>query len=289
MLDIKNVTKSFPGKDAIRNITISVTPGTVLGLVGPNGAGKSTLLRTIVDIYTTDCGEIRIKGENIRDNHKLKDVIGYVADRNDYFNGDKIKDIVRYYKLAYSKFDETRFHEINKIFEIPLKQKLSKLSKGNASRVFFMLALSLRPELLVLDEPTSGLDPIVKRKFLKLLMDEVGERGTTVVISSHNLYDLESICDQVVFLNNGEIIKDNSMDNLKTSMKKLQIIFKENPPSDFENWNDFINISKIGRSYHVITKSYTEELVNRLKINGALFIEELDLSLEDMLIYTIEK
>jgi ABC-2 type transport system ATP-binding protein len=289
MLEIINVSKSFPGKEAIKNINVSITKGAVLGLVGPNGAGKSTLLRTIVNIYTADSGEVKINGENVKNNHEVKKLIGYVADRNDYFNSYKIKDIVKYYKLAYREFDEKRFHEINEIFQIPLKQRLEKLSKGNASRVFFMLAMSQRPELLVLDEPTSGLDPIIKRKFLKLLLEDVYERSTTVIISSHNLSDLESICDHVVFLDNGEIVKDSSLDNLKTTMKKLQIIFSDNPPEDFINWKEFIRVDKVGRSYNVVTAEYNEALTTKLRESGAMFIEELDLSLEDMLIYTVER
>lgn len=289
MLQVINVSKSFPGKDAIRSISLEVKSGTIMGLIGPNGAGKSTLLRTIVDIYTPDSGEIRIKDKNIRDNYELKEIVGYVADKNDFFSSYKIKDIIKYYKIAYKNFDENRFYELNKIFEISLNKKLSKLSKGNASRVSFMLAISSRPELLILDEPTSGLDPIVKRKFLKVLVEEVSERGTTIVISSHNLSDLESICDQVIFLNNGEIVKDNTLDNLKTSMKKLQIIFKDAAPDDFEKWPEFLNVSKLGRSYNVITEAYSDKLAERLRDNGAMFIEELDLTLEDMLIYTVEK
>jgi ABC-2 type transport system ATP-binding protein len=289
MLELINVSKGFPGKEAVKNVSLEVKPGTIMGLIGPNGAGKTTLLRTIVDIYTPNSGEVKIKGENIKDNPSIKEHIGYVADRNDFFHSYRIKDIVKYYKLAYRSFDENRFNEINKIFEIPLNKKLSKLSKGNSSRVAFMLAISSNPELLILDEPTSGLDPIVKRKFLRLLVEEVSERGTTIVISSHNLTDLESICDQVVFLNNGEIVKDNTLDNLKTSMKKLQIIFKDTAPEGFEAWQEFINVSKLGRSYNVITENYSEELVKKLKEQDALFIEELDLTLEDMLIYIVEK
>jgi ABC-2 type transport system ATP-binding protein len=289
MLKIINISKSFSGKAALKNINLEVKHGTIMGLIGPNGAGKSTLLRTIVDIYTPDSGEIKIKGEKVNNNSEIKEVIGYVADRNDFFNSYKIKDIVGYYKLAYKNFDESRFNEINKLFEIPLDKKISKLSKGNLSRVAFMLAISSKPELLILDEPTSGLDPIVKRKFLRLLVEDVSERGTTVVISSHNLSDLESICDQVVFLNNGEIVKDNTLDNLKTSTKKLQVIFKDSAPENFESWREFLHVSKLGRSYNVITEAYSENLIKKLKENGALFIEELDLTLEDMLIYTIEK
>lgn len=289
MLEVINVSKGFSGKDAIKNVSFQVKAGSIMGLVGPNGAGKSTLLRTIVDIYTPDSGEVIIYGENIKGNAALKQIIGYVADRNDFFNSYKVKDIVKYYKLAYKSFDENKFNEINKIFELPLNKRLSKLSKGNASRAAFMFAISSNPKLLILDEPTSGLDPIVKRKFLRLLVEEVSERGTTVVISSHNLSDLESICDQIIFLDKGEIVNDSTLDNLKTSMKKLQIIFKDNPPEDFEGWSDFISVTKLGRSYNVITKNYSEELIKKLRASNALFIEELDLTLEDMLIYTVEK
>jgi ABC-2 type transport system ATP-binding protein len=289
MLEVINISKSFPGKDAIKNINLEVKAGGIMGLIGPNGAGKSTLLRTIVDIYEPDNGEIKIKGEKVRNNYELKQTIGYVPDKFNFFSSYQIKEIVKYYKLSYKNFDENRFQELNKIFEIPLEKRLSKLSKGNVSRVAFMLSLSIKPELLVLDEPTSGLDPIIKRKLLTLLVEDVSERGTTVIISSHNLADLESICDQVVFLNNGEIVKDNSLDNLKTSMKKLQIIFKDNVPADFETWEELLHVEKLGRSYNIITENYNQELITKLKSNGALFIEELNLTLEDMLFYTVEK
>lgn len=288
MLKINNLSKSFVDKEAIKNVNLTVNKGSILGLVGPNGAGKSTLLRTIVDIYTPDTGSVTLDGENIEDNPSIKERIGYMADRNDYFNKWKIKHIVKHYKFTYANFDEEKFNKINEVFQIPLNKKVTKLSKGNISRLFFMLTLSSNPDLLILDEPTSGLDPIVKRKLLKILVDDVFERETTVIISSHNLSDLESICDHIVFINDGEIIKDNSLDTLKTDMKKLQIIFKENAPEDFEHWKEFLHVDKIGRSFNAITNCYNEELMNKLKENGALFIEELDMSLEDMLVYTIE-
>ncbi|OPJ64900.1 ABC transporter ATP-binding protein [Clostridium oryzae] len=288
MLEIKNISKSFPGKEAVKNVSFTIDKGNITGLVGPNGAGKSTLIRTIVDIYEPDNGEVLINSQNVRDNSDIKKIIGYVADKNDYFNQSRIKDIIKHYKLAYENFDMDCFNKANEVFKIPLRQKLSKLSKGNISRVFFMLALSIRPEIMILDEPTSGLDPIIKRKFLKMLIDDVYERKTTVLISSHNLADLESICDQVIFMDDGEVIKNNSLDNLKKNMRKLQVIFKDKAPEGFEKWPEFLQIDKIGRSYNIITKDYTEALAEKLKANDVLFVEELDLSLEDMLVYSVE-
>lgn len=288
MLQVINLSKSFSGKPAIKNINLEVKQGTIMGLIGPNGAGKSTLLRTMADIYVPDSGEVKIKNQNIRNNFQLKEAIGYVADKNEFFNSYKVEDIIKYYVLAYKGFEKKRFYELNHIFEIPLGKKLSKLSKGNALRVAFMLALSLRPELLVMDEPTAGLDPIIKRKLMQVLIEEVAEKGTTVIISSHNLSDLENICDQVVFLKQGEVIKDDTLEGLKTSIRKLQVIFKKEAPKDFEKWEEFLSVTKLGRSYNVITKNYDNQLVEKLNKSGAMFIEELELALEDILIYTIE-
>ena len=287
MIKVINLSKRFGEKQALSNVNINVDKGTIVGLVGTNGAGKSTLLRSLIDIHKPDSGEVLINGESISENIDLKEVIGYVADKNDYFNKYKIKQIIKYYKLAYKNFSEERFNKLNEVFEIPLNKKLSKLSKGNISRVHFMLALSINPKVLILDEPTSGLDPIVKRKFLKILLDEVYERKTTVIISSHNLSDLETICDKVIFIDNGKVVEDSSVENLKGKMKKIQVIFKGYAPENFEKWDGILNIVKIGKSYNIIVDNFGESLVNKLKAEGALFIEELDLSLEDMMVYKL--
>ena len=288
MIKINNLSKSFDNKSILKNINFNIEPGTIVGLVGVNGAGKSTLLRTIMGIYFPDNGSILIEDRDVLKFPEIKEFIGYVADKSDYFNKLKIKNILKQYSLTYKNFDIEKFNKANETFNIPLNTKLGKLSKGNIARVFFMLALSINPKLLVLDEPTSGLDPIAKRNFLKMLVDEVYENKTTVLISSHNLNDLEAICDKIIFIDNGEIVENNSLDNLKSEMKKLQVIFKDKAPSDFDKWSEFIAVEKFGKSYNVITSTYNEDLINKLNDSGALFIEELDLSLEDMLIYRVQ-
>lgn len=288
MIKINNLTKTFDDKIALNKIDLKINKGSIVGLIGANGAGKSTLLRTIMGIYYADNGEVLINNENIHLNPLIKEKIGYVADKNDYFNKFKVKHILKHYELTYKNFSYDKFNEINQTFNVPLNSILSKLSKGNITRVFFMLALSISPQILILDEPTSGLDPMAKRKFLKLLLSEVYEKNITVIISSHNLNDLESICDHIVFIDNGEIVENNSLENLKYSMKKFQVIFKNQAPENFEKWNEFISVEKIGKSYNVVTSNYDENLTNKLKENEVLFIEELDLSLEDMLIYRME-
>lgn len=288
MIKINNLTKTFDKKMSLNNIDLKINKGSIVGLIGANGAGKSTLLRTIMGIYDADKGEVLIDNENIHLNPLIKEKIGYVADKNDYFNKFKVNHILKHYELTYKNFSYDKFNKLNEIFDVPLYSMLSKLSKGTITKVFFMLALSINPEILILDEPTSGLDPMAKRKFLKLLLSEVYEKNITVIISSHNLNDLEAICDHIAFIEKGEIVENNSLENLKHSMKKLQVIFKNQAPENFEKWDEFISVEKIGKSYNVVTSNYNENLTKKLKENDALFIEELDLSLEDMLIYRME-
>lgn len=288
MIKINNLTKTFDEKIALNKIDLKINKGSIVGLIGANGAGKSTLLRTIMGIYDADKGEVLIDNENIHLNPLIKEKIGYVADKNDYFNKFKVNHILKHYELTYKNFSYDKFNKLNEIFDVPLYSMLSKLSKGTITKVFFMLALSINPKMLILDEPTSGLDPMAKRKFLKLLLSEVYEKNITVIISSHNLNDLESICDHIVFIEKGEIVEDNSLENLKHSMKKLQVIFKNQAPDNFEKWDEFISVERIGKSYNVVTSNYNENLTKKLKENDVLFIEELDLSLEDMLIYRME-
>lgn len=288
MIKINNLTKTFDEKIALNKIDLKINKGSIVGLIGANGAGKSTLLRTIMDIYDADNGEVLIDNENIHLNSLIKEKIGYVADKNDYFNKFKVNHILKHYELTYKNFSYDKFNKLNEIFDVPLYSMLSKLSKGTITKVFFMLALSINPEILILDEPTSGLDPMAKRKFLKLLLSEVYEKNITVIISSHNLNDLEAICDHIIFIEKGEIVENNSLENLKNSMKKLQVIFKNQAPENFEKWDEFISVERIGKSYNVVTSNYNENLTKKLKENDVLFIEELDLSLEDMLIYRME-
>lgn len=289
MIEVKNLNKTLDDKLILKNISFSIAKGNIVALIGPNGAGKSTLLRTLVDVYTPDSGEILIDGKAVHDNPDIKSEIGYVADRNEFFNKERVKNVLKYYELAYSTFDKDKFTQLNSLFNIPFNKRVDKLSKGNIERLMFMLALSCNPKVLILDEPTSGLDPIAKRKFFKALVEDVASKDTTVLISSHNLSDLEAICDHVIFLDHGEIVKENSLDDLKTNMKKIQVIFKKDAPEGFENWPDFENVSCIGKSYYIITNNFNQNLIDKLRNNGALFIEEIDLSLEDMLIYTVKE
>ncbi len=287
MIEIKGFSKSFDDKRVLNNINISVPKGSIFGLIGPNGAGKTTLIKALTGIYYGDKGEIFIDGQNVYENVDIKNKIGYVADENNFLSSYRVKDIIKFYQYSYKEFNLERFKELNKIFKLPEKSYVFRFSKGMKMRLSIMLNLCIMPEVLILDEPTSGLDPVIKRKFMNLLLDEVAERQTTIFISSHNLSDLERICDGVAIINQGEVKYSNSIENMKNKIKKLQVAFIADAPEDIDKWEEIIKVNKVGRVYHLITKDYNEELMDKLKKLRVHFIEELDLSLEDMFLYTL--
>ncbi len=283
MINIQNVSKYYDKFKAIDNVSIEIPKGTIHGLIGENGAGKTTLIHCLTGIYKCDEGIITIAGDNVYDNPAVKTKIGYVADSNSYFPNFKVKDMVSFYKGIYQSFDENRFNELNEIFKLSYERRIKQLSKGMQMRLALMLNLSLHPDVLVLDEPTSGLDAIAKKQVLDLLISEVSEYQCTVVISSHHLGELEKLCDSLTILQNGNILYQDSIDEIKQQIVKLQAVFKEQPDlSDI----DVLNVEHIGSIYYIIADKNTDELINTLYQKGAELVEQIGMSLEDIFIYT---
>lgn len=285
MIEISGVSKKLGNKEVLKEISLQVPKGTVLGLIGENGAGKTTLIKCLTGIYRPDRGSIRIGGQDVFDNPAVKARIGYVADQNHYFPRMKVKELIRFYRLSYPSFSEERFQRLNQLFQLDLNKRLKQLSKGMKMRLALGLNLSIQPEVLVLDEPTSGLDPLVKREVTNLLLQEVEERGTTIFISSHHLSDLERICDSIAIIQEGEIRYVNSLEGMKRNIKKLQVVFQEEPPQDLKDWPEVLAMEKVGRVHYLITKEYSREFEEKLKSCRIMLSEEVDLSLEDMFIY----
>ena len=191
--------------------------------------------------------------------------------------------MVEFYKGIYPTFDENRFNELNEIFKLEINKKVKQLSKGMQMRLALMLNLSLHPEALILDEPTSGLDAIAKKQVIDLLISEVTERQCTIIISSHHLGELEKLCDSITMIQNGHILYQNSIDQIKKQIVKLQVIFKQTP--DLSNIDGIINIEQIGSIYYIITKD-ASSITDILYKKGAELVEEIGMSLEDIFIYT---
>ncbi len=289
MIEINNVSFEIDGKKILDDINLKIPEGKIYGIIGPNGVGKTTLLRCLTGIYETTKGEVLYDGENVYDNPKVKEIVGYVADENIMHPNFRVKDVIKFYKYSYPMFDEEKFKELNEIFKIPENRFIFQLSKGMKMRLSIMLEFSIHAKYLVLDEPTSGLDAILKNKLLQIFVDEVYDNNTTIIISSHHLNELERICDDVAILDNGVVSYENSVENMKNKIKKIQVAFDEPVYEEDLNLKGIFKISKVGRVFTIITDEYDEEFLKGLNKFKPLFVEEVDLSLEDIFIYKVDK
>ena len=289
MIEVNNLSYEIEGKQILKDINLKISKGTIFGIIGPNGVGKTTLLRCLTGIYKPISGTINYDGREVYDNIEVKGQIGYVADENIMQTKFKVKEVLKYYQYTYDAFDENKFNELNKIFKIPENKYIFQLSKGMKMRLSIMLAFSIQAKYLILDEPTSGLDAILKNKLLNIFLDEVFENDTTIVISSHHLGELERICDDVAILDEGVVSYENSVENMKNKIKKIQVAFDKVINEEDLKLKGTFKISKVGRVFTIVTDEYDEELVKNLKELNPLFMEEIDLSLEDIFIYKVDK
>ncbi len=288
MLELKNFSLNYGESQILDNISFSLEKGKILGIVGPSGVGKTSLIKGIVGIYRGTSGTLTYDGEKIYDNSNIKRKIAYVPDEHNSFYLITLRELVNFYNSLYPNFDDEKFYKINRIFKIPLNKRFLQLSKGMKMRVNLMIAFSLNSELLILDEPTSGLDPILKEKVLKIIMEEVSNGDKSVIISSHNLIELERICDEVLILNEGKIEYHNSLDNIKRNIKKIQVAFDMPVYEEDLNFNGIFNIKQVGRVFTIVIEDNDNEFKEFIKKFNPLFVEEIDLSLEEVFINRIE-
>ena len=288
MLEVKNVVKSFDGFKALNDLTMTVEKGCVYGLVGPNGAGKSTIIRHITGVYRQDAGEILMDGQPIYENPAVKKRIASIPDDFYYFMSATTKDMMKFYKGIYPNFDTVRYNNLRAAFEeVDENRPIRRLSKGMQKQAAFWLALCCNPDLLVLDEPVDGLDPVKRRQVWSLLMGDVAQRGTTVLVSSHNLRELEDVCDHVGILSHGKVLLERSLSDLQENLVKLQVVFptaqRPELPADLE----ILHESCLGRVHTFIVRGYPALVKSRMAVYQPLLLEALPLSLEEIFIYEL--
>ena len=286
MIEVRDVVKKFDGFAALDGATLSVPTGSVYGLVGPNGAGKSTIIRHLTGIYRQDEGEVKIGGEPIWENGPMKSRIAAIPDDWFYFFQSNIRDMMRLYKGIYSNFSVERYEKLKEVFNIDEKKNIRRLSKGMQKQVAFWLALSCMPDYLILDEPVDGLDPVMRRQIWSLMMGDVAERGTTVLVSSHNLRELEDVCDHVGIMDHGKVLLERSLVDLQDNMVKLQVVFRDGMdevPADLP----VLHASRIGRVHTIILRMNAEEAVNRMAVYQPMLVDALPLTLEEIFIYEL--
>ena len=285
MIEAINLIKTFEETRALDGLTLTVPESAVYGLVGPNGAGKSTLIRHLTGIYRQDAGELRINGELVYENPAVKAKIASIPDEIPYWSQATIEDMMRFYASVYHQFDRQYYEQLGGVFDLDEKRMMRKLSKGQQKLAAFRFALAQRPEMLVLDEPLDGLDPVNRRTVWGLILGEVAERGTTVLVSSHNLRELEDVCDHVGIMNRGRMLLERSLSELQENMVKIQLVLPDGTelPGDLE----LLHEGRTGRLRQLILRGSAEELSARLSACEPLFMDVLPLTLEEIFIYEL--
>lgn len=286
MIEAQNVKKQFDGFAALDGVTLTVPSGAIYGLVGPNGAGKSTLIRHITGIYRQDEGNILVDGRPVYENPAVKQRIASIPDDWYYFLQSDVRDMMRFYRGFYPKFNMERYEKFKDVFSISEKSTIRRLSKGMQKQVAFWLAMCTMPDYLVLDEPVDGLDPVMRRQVWSIIMNDVSEHGTTVLVSSHNLRELEDVCDHVGIMNKGKVLLERSLEELQGSTVKIQAVFPEGVEKLPEDLN-ILHKSATGRVQTLIIRGDVETVTARLSALQPLLLEALPLSLEEIFIYEL--
>lgn len=288
MLEIEGLTKRFGKKAALDHMTCHIENGSIFGLVGSNGSGKSTLLRTIARIYQPDGGTVKWNGMPTFEHVACKGSMFFVPDFPYFFYQATIYRMADFYKKLYPGWDPARFEELCGLFPLEKDLRISSMSKGMQRQAALILALSTRPELLLLDEVFDGLDPVVRQLLKRLLAQEVGERGMTIVIASHNLRELEDLCDHVGLLHKGGVVFERELDELKLGIHKIQAAYMPELPADALEGLDVVKQDKRGSLYSFVIRGQREEILEKLNALGPVFIEALPLTLEEVFISEME-
>ena len=281
MLEVKNLTKTFGKFTALDQLTMTVPKGAVYGLVGPNGAGKSTAIRHMTGVYRPDAGTVTVDGEPVYENPAVKARIGYIPDDIFYFPSATLEEMRGYYRGLYPNFDDALFDRLYEVFQLPKKGQIRRFSKGMQKQAAFHLSICTRPELLILDEPVDGLDPVIRRQVMSLILSDVAQNGTTVLISSHNLRELEDICDHVGIMDHGKMLLERSLADMQGNTVKLQLA------GDVPEGLQILHESESGKLKTLVVRGTAEAVTARVQASSPTYFDVLPLSLEEIFIYEL--
>lgn len=285
MIEVRNLVKSFEGFRALDGLSLTVPTGSVYGLVGPNGAGKSTFIRHLAGIYIPDEGSITVDGSPVFENTALKARMAYIPDEVFYYTQATGADMMKFYKSIYPCFSEERFEKLGEIFSMDLSRPVRKLSKGMQKQAAFRIAISCCPDILVLDEPVDGLDPVMRREVWSLVLSDVAERNMTVLVSSHNLRELEDVCDHVGIMENGKMLLERSLEELQDNIMKLQLVLPEG--TELPGDADILHRSSSGRLEQLIIRGNQDRVSELISSLSPVYYETVPLTLEEIFIYEL--
>ena len=288
MIKITGLTKSFGTKKVLDNLNCTIKTGSIYGLIGANGAGKSTLMRIVTGVFKKDAGSIEVDGKELEDDEKIRQKFVYVPDDLFFFKNYTIKDTLKFYKNMYKDFDIDYAYEMVKTLNLNELQRIESFSKGMKRQTAIICALATNAEYMFFDETFDGIDPVVRNYIKKALASKIEEKGCTIIVSSHNLRELEDICDNLGLLYKGGILFESEINTLKTNMFKIQISFKR----DFseEDFKDFkvLNFKKTESVATIILEGNRGEYEEKLNDMNPLILDFLPLTLEEIFIYQME-
>lgn len=287
MIDVNNVTKTFDDTKALDELCLHVKKGTVYGLIGPNGAGKTTIIKHLTGVYRQDNGEVLIDAQPVYENLALKNKTICIGDDLYFFPTYTILDMARFYAGLYPDWDWVRYENLKEVFQIDTKRRVRKLSKGMQKQVAFWLGICTKPDVMILDEPVDGLDPVMRRNVWKLMLQDVAERNMTVLVSSHNLRELEDVCDHVGIMFHGKIVLEKSLDDAKGNIHKVQLAFSGLIPDALLEELNVLHREQFGSVYRLIVKGDSASIKSKILSFSPLLCDILPLTLEEVFIYEL--
>ena len=288
MIIAKALTKKFDEKIALDSITLTIPDGCVYGLVGSNGSGKSTLLRLISGVYIADEGEICVDGENCFNNPVIKSQIAFLGDTPYFLPQSDLKEMAELYSSMYPDFDYKIYNHLLTVFPLNPKARLSTFSKGMQRQAALILALSTNPRYLLMDEAFDGLDVVMRRVLANIVMDGVEKRGMTAIIASHNLRDLENVCDNVCVIHDGKIISNGNIESLRGNMHKIQVAFSTVPEISTFDSLYVIKAERTGSLLSLVVRGNEDEIMQFINSLSPLYAECIEPTLEEVFVYELE-
>lgn len=283
IIETENLTKVFGHTRVVDSVNMQLPQGAIYGLVGPNGAGKSTLLKMLIGFCWPSSGKVQILGQMLtKEAANLRQRVHLVTSEWDAFKTFRIHDLIKYYSLLYHQFDESRSVGLLKVLELPQRTRVQNLSLGMKAQLRLALALATHPDILLLDEPTNGLDPIVKRQFLQLLVQESAVDGTTILLATHHLDDLDRIADGVAVMHGGRLITMSALDELKEKVKEIQFVLPGELPRDVRNQFELVSYHQKGQFHTLVVEEPSEAVIEALQAAGALHIQMVDLPFDEL-------
>jgi len=288
MIKVEAINKRFDELQAVRNLSLHVRKGSIYGLLGSNGAGKSTFLKILAGVYKPDSGVVTVNDQSVYEKTTTKQTVLFISDHPYFFNLASLQDMASFYAGVYERWNMKRYEQLTKHFRMDPKKRLNRMSKGMQRQAAFILTLSVMPDVMVLDEPFDGLDPVIRQQMKNLIMQDVADRELTLIVSSHNLREMEDFCDYVGVLHEGSLLFERDLDELRTDIHKLQIAFKNIPNKDkLMKGLDVLHYELKGSIVFLIVKGQKEEILFKVNQLKPAVVDMLPLTLEEIFIYEL--